>query len=319
MTYSNCWLNVPDGQSLLLHSWLPALQPVRAWIAISHGMAEHGGRYARLAEALNQQGYAVAALDQRGHGRSAECGTRGHFADQDGWHKATGDIALMLAHCREQLPDLPLFLLGHSMGSYLVQGYLINNPATPDLAGVILSGSTAHPPMLSRFGLLAARLEGRLRGESVLATSMQRLSFGQFNQAFQPNRTDFDWLSRDPLEVDAYIQDPLCGFAVTARLWQDLFGGLLDIARRNRLAAIQRDLPLFIVGGGADPVSAGKGLLRLRQRLVDAGLTAVSLRLYDDARHELFNEINRDEVVSDLLEWLATHQPKTTEATHVPT
>lgn len=298
------WLVAEDRQKLFFYHWSPEDSAPRAWVLISHGMAEHAGRYAWLADQLNQAGYAVIALDQRGHGQSMT-DQAGHFADSGGWQKVTSDIGALRRHALELAAGLPIFLLGHSMGSYIVQGHLLANAS--GLAGVILSGSNAHPPALSKTGRMAAGIEGRLRGWKKPALTLGKLSFGQFNTAFKPNRTEFDWLSRDPEQVDRYIADPLCGFACTARLWHDLFGGLLQIADRDRLSRIPADLPIHIIGGNADPVSAGNGLGKLQERLNGAGLTAVSLQLYDGARHEIFNEINREQVTQDLLAWLAQH------------
>lgn len=302
------WLVAEDQQKLFFYQWLPSTETLRAWVLISHGMAEHAGRYAWLAEQLNREGFAVAALDQRGHGQSIT-DQPGHFADTGGWQKVTSDIGALRRHLHDQTPGTPVFLLGHSMGSYIVQGHLLSQGE--GLSGVILSGSNAHPPMLSKVARAGAGIEGRLRGWHSPALTLGQLSFGQFNTAFKPNRTEFDWLSRDPSQVDAYIADPLCGFTCTARLWHDLFGGLLEIADAVRLGRIPADLPVHIIGGSADPVSAGDGLPKLQRRLSNAGLTATSLQLYDGARHEIFNEINREQVVNDLLEWLAAHLPVT--------
>lgn len=300
------YLDAEDQQKLFCYQWLPDAGEPRAWVLISHGMAEHAGRYDWLAEQLNQAGYAVMALDQRGHGKSVT-GRSGQFADFDGWHKVVGDIGLLRQRAMAVFAGIPVFLLGHSMGSYIVQGYLLKHAT--GLAGVVLSGSNAHPPVVSKVGRLAASIEGRLRGWDRPAVTLGKLTFGQFNSAFKPTRTEFDWLSRDPAQVDAYMADPLCGFDCTARLWHDLFGGLLEIADSRRLGQIPATLPVHIMGGSADPVSAGNGLTRLQTRLTNAGLTAVSLQLYDAARHEIFNETNRQQVTADLLEWLAARLP----------
>jgi alpha-beta hydrolase superfamily lysophospholipase len=315
MPFQTGWLVAADQQKLFFYQWLPDAAHIRGWILISHGMAEHAGRYAWLADQLNREGYAVAALDQRGHGKSIT-DQAGHFADLDGWRKVTSDIGALRAHLSELTDHAPVFLLGHSMGSYIVQSHLL--ASSEGLTGVVLSGSNAHPALLSRIGITAAHIEGRLRGWASPALTLGKLSFGQFNRSFQPNRTEFDWLSRDPAHVDAYVDDPLCGFECTARLWLDLFSGLVQIADPEQLARIPGPLPIRIIGGSADPVSAGNGLPKLKQRLNDAGLTAVNVQLYDGARHELFNETNREQVVGDLLAWLNGLAPDTTCAHSEP-
>ena len=301
MNHTTFWLTANDHSRLYVNQWLPDTPP-KALIMVSHGMAEHGGRYARLAEALCGAGYGVVALDQRGHGRTADEGTLGLFAERDGWNKVVGDLASLNQHIGQQLPGVPIILLGHSMGSYIAQAYLLHHSAS--LHGAILSGSNFQPVALYRAARLIARAERLrqgLRGRSAL---IEFLSFGSFNKAFKPNRTAFDWLSRDPDEVDRYRHDPLCGFRCTNQLWIDLLGGLQQISKASNLAQIDPGLPILVIGGECDPVSEGKRLKRLAHALREAGCQNLQLNIYPQARHELFNETNRDEVTADVLTWL---------------
>jgi len=301
MNHTTFWLTANDHSRLYVNQWLPDT-PSKALIMVSHGMAEHGGRYARLAEALCGAGYGVVALDQRGHGRTADEGTLGLFAERDGWNKVVGDLASLNQHIGQQLPGVPIILLGHSMGSYIAQAYLLHHSAS--LHGAILSGSNFQPVALYRAARLIARAERLrqgLRGRSAL---IEFLSFGSFNKAFKPNRTAFDWLSRDPDEVDRYRHDPLCGFRCTNQLWIDLLGGLQQISKASNLAQIDPGLPILVIGGECDPVSEGKRLKRLAHALREAGCQNLQLNIYPQARHELFNETNRDEVTADVLTWL---------------
>ena len=301
MNHCTFWLTANDHSRLYVNQWLPDTPP-KALIMVSHGMAEHGGRYARLAEALCGAGYGVFALDQRGHGRTADEGTLGLFAERDGWNKVVGDLASLNQHIGQQLPGVPIILLGHSMGSYIAQAYLLHHSAS--LHGAILSGSNFQPVALYRAARLIARAERLrqgLRGRSAL---IEFLSFGSFNKAFKPNRTAFDWLSRDPDEVDRYRHDPLCGFRCTNQLWIDLLGGLQQISKASNLAQIDPGLPILVIGGECDPVSEGKRLKRLAHALREAGCQNLQLNIYPQARHELFNETNRDEVTADVLTWL---------------
>ena len=301
MNHTTFWLTANDHSRLYVNQWLPDTPP-KALIMVSHGMAEHGGRYARLAEALCGAGYGVVALDQRGHGRTADEGTLGLFAERDGWNKVVGDLASLNQHIGQQLPGVSIILLGHSMGSYIAQAYLLHHSAS--LHGAILSGSNFQPVALYRAARLIARAERLrqgLRGRSAL---IEFLSFGSFNQAFKPNRTAFDWLSRDPDEVDRYRHDPLCGFRCTNQLWIDLLGGLQQISKASNLAQIDPGLPILVIGGECDPVSEGKRLKSLAHALREAGCQNLQLNIYPQARHELFNETNRDEVTADVLTWL---------------
>jgi len=189
------------------------------------------------------------------------------------------------------------------MGSYIAQAYLLHHSAS--LNGAILSGSNFQPVALYRAAKVIAHLERLrqgLRGRSAL---IDFLSFGSFNKAFKPNRTAFDWLSRDPDEVDKYVSDPLCGFRCTNQLWIDLLGGLQQISKASNLAQIDPGLPILVMGGECDPVSEGKRLKSLAHALRDAGCQNLQLNIYPQARHELFNEINRDAVTADVLAWLA--------------
>lgn len=301
MQHDSFYLATSDAATVFVHHW-GAEQKPKAVVMIAHGMAEHGGRYARLAEVLVAQGFAVYTPDLRGHGRTAQHGVQGHFADQDGWHKVVNDLHSLQQHIRQQHPQTPIFLLGHSMGSYIGQAYLVQHSA--DLQGAILSGSNYQPVALYRVARLIAQLERLRQGPTGRSALLEFLSFGSFNKAFKPTRTDFDWLSRDPVEVDRYINDPLCGFRCTNQLWIDLLGGLQDITKPENLARIAKTLPMLVVGGACDPVSDGKRLNDLAQALRRSGNPSVELKIYPGARHELLNETNRDAVTADLVQWL---------------
>ncbi|WP_024616911.1 alpha/beta hydrolase [Pseudomonas kilonensis] len=302
MIHQTFWLTATDHSRLFVNQWLPETAPL-AVIMLAHGMAEHSGRYARLAQALCDEGYGVCAVDLRGHGKTGEEAILGHFADEDGWLKVVGDLASLNHHIVQQYPDTPILLLGHSMGSYIAQGYLLHHSAS--LHGAILSGSNFQPVTLYRSARLIARFERWRQGATGRSALVEWLSFGSFNKTFKPTRTPFDWLSRDPAEVDKYVHDPLCGFRCTNQLWVDLLGGLQQISKASNLAQIDPGLPLLVIGGECDPVSEGKRLKDLADALRDAGSQHLQLTIYPQARHELFNETNRDEVTADVLAWIA--------------
>ncbi|MBB6285599.1 MULTISPECIES: alpha/beta hydrolase [unclassified Pseudomonas] len=301
MNHSTFWLTANDHSRLYVNQWLPDAPP-KALLMLSHGMAEHSGRYARLAEALCGAGFGLYAPDQRGHGRTADEGTLGLYAEKDGWNKVVGDLASLNQHIGQQQPGLPIILLGHSMGSYIAQAYLLHHSAS--LNGAILSGSNFQPVALYRAARLIARAERLRQGVRGRSALIEFLSFGSFNKAFKPNRTAFDWLSRDPVEVDKYINDPLCGFRCTNQLWIDLLGGLQQISKASNLVQIDPGLPILVMGGECDPVSEGKRLKSLADALREAGCQNLQLNIYPQARHEVFNETNRDEVTADVLAWL---------------
>ncbi|MBB2494896.1 alpha/beta hydrolase [Aquipseudomonas ullengensis] len=301
MQHHAFWLAASDGAQLYLNRWFTE-QPPKAVVMIAHGMAEHSARYARLAEVLVADGFEVYAHDQRGHGRTAEHGVLGLYADRDGWSKVVGDLASLNHHIRQQHPQAPIILLGHSMGSYIGMAYLMQHSCS--LQGAILSGSNYQPLGLYKAASLLTRFERWRLGPNARSKLIDFLSFSSFNKAFQPNRTAFDWLSRDPAEVDKYVNDPLCGYICCTQLWVDLIDGFKQITPVRNLAQIDHDLPLLVVGGDSDPVSQGKRLADLAGALRAAGIKDVQLKIYPEARHELLNESNRDEVTAHLLDWL---------------
>lgn len=301
MLHEAFWLDCTDAAPIYVNRWY-AEQAPKAVLMLSHGMAEHSGRYARFAEALVAAGFELYAHDQRGHGKTAERGLLGLYAKHDGWSLVVNDLARLNHHIRQQHPQAPIFLLGHSMGSYIGQAYLMRHSCS--LQGAILSGSNYQPMALYRVGLLLARFERWRQGPNGRSALLDFASFGSFNKAFKPNRTAFDWLSRDPAEVDKYVADPLCGFRCVNQLWVDLFEGFLQITPLDNLAQIDSSLPLLVIGGSRDPVSDGKRQLDLANALRAAGNQQVQLKLYPDARHELLNESNRDEVTAYIIDWL---------------
>jgi alpha-beta hydrolase superfamily lysophospholipase len=288
-----------DGTRLLGRRWLPD-EPLTAIVQIAHGLAEHSARYARLAGALNGAGFAVYANDLRGHGPACAPADVGHFADADGWTKCVGDLWTFNRLIAAEQPGVAIVFLGHSMGSFLGRQFVAEHSEA--LAGAAFSGSNGKPPAIAALGRLVARIErlrlGR-RGKSRLVFQMW---FGDFNKAFTPARTAFDWLSRDGKEVDAYVADPLCGFPFTTQLAIDVLDALPHLSDPGMLAAIRKDLPIYVFSGERDPVGANiQGLI---DALKGAGFTKLTTRIYPGARHETLNETNRDEVTRDLIAWL---------------
>lgn len=304
-----------DGHLIFVRLWRPHQTEIKGAIKIAHGMAEHSGRYSDLALYLVQAGYAVIAHDHRGHGQSASQGLVGHYGDQNGWELVINDMTAVAAFARTEFPRTPLFELGHSMGSFILQQYLIREQ--PRIAGVILSGSSYAHPLKYLAARSIARFECKRQGKYDRSRLIRHLSFGSFNNRFKPARTQFDWLSSEPEQVDAYLNDPLCGFDCTNQLWVDLLGGLTDISRPEALRRLP-NVPIFILGGALDPVGQeGEGLKRLAKMLTSTGHDQVELKLYPEGRHEMFNEKNRMEVFRDLCHWLQQQQASTKEFSSV--
>ncbi|MBW1648578.1 MAG: lysophospholipase [Deltaproteobacteria bacterium] len=305
MTSDSFTFRTDDGSDIFTYRWLPDPDTsIKAVVQIAHGMAEHAGRYGRFAEVLNAAGYAVYANDHRGHGRTAGDPARtGYFADHDGWFKVAGDLVQLTGIIRENHPGRPVFLLGHSMGSFLVRTVITQDAG--EIAGAVLSGTGGDPGLLGKVGLVIARAVAALKGRRHPSRLLNALSFGGFNKAFAPARTEFDWLSRDSAEVDKYVADPFCGAVFSAGFFVDLLTGMAYIHRPEQIARIPKDLPIYLFSGAADPVGdRTRGVQQVADAYRRAGIRDVTVRFYEGGRHEMLNEINRQEVFDDTIAWL---------------
>lgn len=286
--------------------WLPDSAP-RAVMHLVHGMAEHAGRYDAFAQVLTGQGYAVVAHDLPGHGRAAAL--HGHFADEHGWQKVIDQICAVQAHIHDRFPEQPVVLFGHSMGSFISQDAASRFGG--DLAALVLSATDLPPRPLLFGGQCAAWFERWRKGPRQSSALLQKLSFGNFNQPFVDDagnaRTEFEWLSGDPAEVDKYITDPNCGFACTTETWWQLLRAIGRLQSRSTLQRLTKQLPVLMIAGSDDPVARnGQGPQDLAQRYRQAGLTDVTVTVYPQGRHELLNDRPREQVIDDLLTWLNT-------------
>lgn len=297
-------LRADDGAEVHVYRWLPEGAP-RGIVQIAHGLSEHGGRYARFGEHLTDAGWAVYSSDHRGHGRTAPTADAlGHFADEDGWSRVIADLRMIARHARSEHTGLPFVLFGHSMGSFLSKSLVLRHPQ--DIDALILSGSNMGGSPLVRAGKQVAKLERLRKGRRGRSALLVALSFGTYNLPFE-RRTPHDWISRDREEVDRYASDSRCGAHPTTQLWLDLLSALDELGRAQ-WSRLPRELPIYVFAGDQDPVSEkGKGIRKLVAALRAAGLSKVTERLYPGGRHEMLNEINRDEVTADLLRWLDEH------------
>jgi alpha-beta hydrolase superfamily lysophospholipase len=306
-TFTVSRLPRPDGTSVAVYKWPAPDAPSKAVVQIVHGLAEHAARYDRLAKALTQAGYAVYASDHRGHGQTST-GPRelGHFADRDGFERIVEDVYAVNRQIVAEQPGRPVVLLGHSFGSFITQRYLALHGDS--IQAAVISGTTAGAAALLKVALGIAKMERLRLGARSTSTLLQKLTFGGYNNAFKPTKTEFDWLSRDVEEVAKYVADPLCGFAVTTQSWVDLLSGMIANEDSALRARVPKHLPIYIVSGAVDPTGrASQGPKALAAAYESAGLDQVTLRLYPDGRHELLNETNRNEVTSDLIAWLDAH------------
>ena len=278
-------------------------------VQIAHGIAEHVERYDAFASFLADHGYLVVANDHLGHGQSiVDESDLGFFAENGGWDLVVGDMRKLFEATSAEFPGLPYFLFGHSMGSFLTRTYIIKYP--DGLAGAILSGTGQQIPPIVASGKLMGR-QALNRGAKYKSERLNQVAFGSYNNRYKERRTPYDWLSRDNAEVDKYIADPLCGFIPSVTLFIDMMEGIEFIGSRKNCRGMKKDLPVLFVSGDMDPVGEfGKGVMRAYNIFMKAGMTDVTLKLYPGCRHELLNELNKEAVMQDILDWLTAKMPR---------
>lgn len=282
-----------------MKAYLYEVEDAKALIVVFHGMAEHQKRYAHLALRLNQAGFNVLTIDHRGHGESLYDGTlKGYFADQDGWQKNLEDCHTIIKDHRK---GLPLILFGHSMGSLFARLYL--KAFASELTAVYLSGSPDYG-FVTAIGLYFAKLLTLLFGKRHPSPLFTKLTFSTYNKQIENPRTSMDWLSVNPDNVDAYIQDSLCGFDFTTQAFIDMLEGMADVYRGRDWNCNDPELPIRLESGAMDPCFEPGGLKRAVERLESIGYRNVTYRLIEGCRHEIYNEIKRDALISELITWL---------------
>lgn len=296
-----------DGQDVFCYRWLPETAP-RAVIHIAHGMGEHAGRYAWTASQLAHAGFAVFMDDHRGHGKTAT--QLGDFG-ADGWNRTLADLHEMNQQYSQDYPGIPKVMFGHSMGSMLTEQYIELHGETLDAA--IISGSPgfAHP-VLSWVLRLLCRFEAWRLGPLQTSALLQQLVFGSANKPFAADTTEpsgFEWLSRDARQVKAYVDDPMCGFVPFPASLRDIFNGAAWTQRQASVNQIPAQLPLYLFSGSADPVH--NKMRDLNRLLAAYGKASLNLQtcFYPEGRHEMLNELNRDEVMQDIRQWLEQQFP----------
>ena len=295
-------LRADHGVSLHCTIWEPEQEP-KGIVQIIHGVAEHTERYDTFARFLNQHGYLVVGEDHPGHGKTADVDSLGYMTG--GWLHVVKCIHLLYETMHDKSPDLPYYMLGHSMGSFLLRTYLFTYH-TP-LAGAVISGTGWQPAVILPLGLLVCREEAARLGEKSHSPLLETMMFGSYNSKFKPNRTTHDWLCTDNTVVYAYIADPTCGFSGSIQLATEMLKGLRMIQDRGNLNRMQKDLPIYFLSGSDDPVGdMSKGVDRCIEEFRSAGMQNITRKIYPGMRHEPLNEIGKEQVFSDLLDWIKT-------------
>ncbi len=299
----------PDGPEIFVHKWgpEPGVHP-KAVVQIAHGAAEHAGRYERFGRFLADAGFVVYASDHRGHRKTAGVLEKAGIAGPDAWNGILRDMHQLSDIIRAENPGLQFFFFGHSMGSLIAQQYIQNWGG--ELKGAILTGTFSS--LGGDPAAIVALCQQAIQAQGEDAPSQIFIGmFATFNQGIEPVKTGFEWLSRDEAEVQKYVDDPWCGFPFSNRLVMDMFQGAADIWKPENETRIPKDLPLLVASGEMDPAGGNTVSVNL---LVDRyranGMRSITVRFYPQARHEILNEINRDQVQCDLLAWMESSLAK---------
>lgn len=296
------WFDSCGAGKIHVCKWMPEGEP-KAVLQIVHGIAEFVERYDTFANYLTGLGFAVVADDHMGHGQSINGeGIQGYF--HGGWFNAVADTYRLLQDTRKEYPDLPYILFGHSMGSFMARTILCKYPDS-GISAAVICGTGWQPTFALPVLLKVVNGICKKTGETIPSEKLQGMVFGSYNSRVEHPRTPFDWLSRDKDIVDAYIAHPLCGFTASCGLLRDMMTGIYYIQQPKHLALMRKDLPVFFIAGGDDPVgSYGTGVHKCVDAFRKAGMTDVSVRIYPLCRHEILNEINKEEIFEDVAQWI---------------
>lgn len=296
-----------DGHTTVYASiWLPETEEIRGIVQICHGMAEHIGRYDRFARELCARGFAVCGDDHLGHGRTAAAKEDlGYFGEKDGWIHMVDDENRMRMEMQKRYPDLPYFLLGHSMGSFITRNYVTKY--ADGLSGYICCGTSGPVPM-SGFAILLSNIVIAFQGGRHTGYFLNKLAFQDYNSRYGEVKTGLEWLSRDQEIYAPFADDPKANFIFTNAGFRDLFHLLNSVTGKKWSSRLPKQLPMLFLSGDMDPVGQfGEGVRKVFGWVQEAGVEDCTLKLYPGARHELHNETNRDEFLEDVVSWLEKH------------
>lgn len=305
-TFKDFYFNSSTGKNKIhARMCVPDAEP-RAIVQIIHGIAEYIDRYDEFMSFLADNGIIAVGTDHLGHGKSIESEEQtGFFAYDNGWDYAVRDEEVLRLAMHENYPELPIIVFGHSMGSFMARTLLIRYPDAFNAA--IISGTGNQGAALVNGGLFMGNLVTGLKGAHHYSKFLNNLAFGSYNKIYDNPKTEYDWLSRDEANVQKYIDDPLCGFIPSCSLFRDMMTGVKFITNKKNLTAMNKDMPVYFMSGEMDPVGeCGKGVQKAYNNFLEAGMKDVSIKLYPGGRHEMLNEINKDEVYTDILTWLGS-------------
>ena len=298
-------IDINVGLDFIVKGFVWESQVKKGIVVICHGMAEHIKRYDHFASFLSNNGYTVIGYDQRGHGMTAgSIENVGYMSDINNINIMVADLFEVIEFVKAKYPEMPIFLYGHSLGSFLSTNYI--QLYGDQIDGVILSGSTLNKGIIINIGVLITKIFTKIKGRKYKSKFVYNLIFGPYNKKFKPNRTSADWLSRDESIADAYVNDPYCGTVFSVSFYKDLLTNFKSIY--SGLSFIPAQLPIYLFSGDKDPVgNQGKNTKKLYHQLKKAKIIDVSLKLYPGGRHEMHNEKNKEEVYNDVINWLNEH------------
>ncbi len=286
--------------------WIPDRDKPVCILQIIHGMAEYIERYEEFAQVMAEKGILVTGEDHLGHGKSVgENGTYGYFCERDAATVVVRDSHRLKKMVQEQYPGVPYFILGHSMGSFILRNYLCRYGT--GIHAAVIVGTGMQPKPLLMMGKAVAAVQKVFTGSKHPSGLLNALSFGSYNKRIPNEKTMMDWLTKDEKIVDAYLEDPLCGFTFTVNGFQTLLELVSRLYKRENLEKMPKELPVLFVAGEADPVGDyGKGVKRAYQSFIDVGMKNVKMKLYENDRHELLNEMDRERVYEDIYQWMSS-------------
>ena len=304
-------LKMDDGYELCLNRWQPDTEEeIKGVIQLHHGLAEHSLRYDRFGSVLAENGYVLNAYDMRGHGRTAEVaekngtGMFGKLADKKGFDRAVADLKAVTDNLKNDFPGKKTIVMGHSFGSFVTQGYIEEHGNEIDAC--ILCGTAGPRPALVTVGSIATHIITFFAGKNKCVAMLDKLAFGSYNQRVKNPRTEFDWLSANPSNVDMYKMDNWCGIPLTASFFCSMMEGLTKIHKSANMKKIPTTLPVFFIWGSEDPVgSYGATIKNLIEIYKSNGMEKIDQKEYPGDRHEILNEDNKEEVENDIISWVS--------------
>ena len=295
-----------DGVEIFVYKWQPEGVSIKGIVQIAHGMAEHALRYEEVAEHLTKAGYICYANDHRGHGKTAGDVEKTGYLGPGGWESSVRDLKELTDYIKKENPNIPIFFLGHSWGSLMGQDYI--QEWGNEIKGAIFIGTNGtQSKLLIIMGSLIAKSQLK-KGPEKRNEKLDQMTFGAYNKPYEPAETKFQWLSRDQDEVNKYVEDPYCGFICSTSFFVETLKGIKKIWKKENELKIPKDFPILFMAGEKDPTNKmTKNLNILIKRYKKYGIKDITKKIYKDARHEVFHEINREEVFQDLIKWLDEH------------